>query len=128
MENIIYLDTHVIIWLFSLRTDLLSNLAKTEIENNNLYISPIVELELQYLLETNRINESPEIIVKRLMQNIGLQICEQEFSSIIKKALSYSWTRDSFDRIITAQAAITQSKLLTKDDSILSNYKFAFWN
>jgi PIN domain nuclease of toxin-antitoxin system len=37
------------------------------------------------------------------------------------------WTRDPFDRLITAQAALGESTLLTKDDTIRTNYANAVW-
>ncbi len=49
MAAVIYLDTHVVVWLFSGRTELLSSRAVNAIENHDLLISPIVSLELQYL-------------------------------------------------------------------------------
>jgi PIN domain nuclease of toxin-antitoxin system len=128
MENLIFLDTHVVVWLYSARTDLLSEKAKSEIENNSVLISPMVQLELQYLRETDRIVEASVNIISRLTLKIGLQVCRKEFPPIVAKALEFNWTRDPFDRIITAQAAINNTTLLTKDSSILSHYRFAVWD
>ena len=50
----IYLDTHVVAWLYSGLTDKLTDLAKTLINDNEVYISAIVRLELQYLYEIKR--------------------------------------------------------------------------
>lgn len=47
----IYLDTHVVVWLYAGLTAKLSDLAKLLINKHELYISPIVRLELQYLYE-----------------------------------------------------------------------------
>jgi PIN domain nuclease of toxin-antitoxin system len=128
MENLIFLDTHVVVWLYSARTDLLSEKAKSEIENNSVLIAPMVQLELQYLRETDRIVEASVNIISRLTLKIGLQVCRKEFPPIVAKALEFNWTRDPFDRIITAQAAINNTTLLTKDSSILSHYRFAVWD
>ncbi|MCB8766407.1 hypothetical protein [Planktothrix agardhii] len=38
----IYLDTHVVVWLYAGLTDKLSNLAKSLINTHDLYISPMV--------------------------------------------------------------------------------------
>lgn len=38
-----------------------------------------------------------------------------------------SWTRDPFDRIITAQAAVSGAVLLTRDERIRANYRQAVW-
>ena len=70
----IYLDTHIIVWLYSGELGLFSEKAVELIENNDIFISSMVTLELQYLLETKRINKSPSIIVETLTNNIGLKI------------------------------------------------------
>ena len=50
----IYLDTHVVVWLFSGQHAIFSPLAITTLEKEDLLISPVVSLELEYLLETGR--------------------------------------------------------------------------
>ncbi len=127
MENRIYLDTHVICWLYSGQVEFLSEKAKNEIENNEILISPIIKLELQYLLEINRISALPNEILTALQREIYLKICDLDFLTIVNKSMNISWTRDPFDRIITANASINNSTLITKDSTILSNYSNAVW-
>ena len=38
-----------------------------------------------------------------------------------------SWTRDPFDRIIVAQAALRRTSLITKDAVIRADYNRALW-
>jgi PIN domain nuclease of toxin-antitoxin system len=38
------------------------------------------------------------------------------------------WTRDPFDRLITAQAAVGSDVLITKDATITANYPRAVWS
>jgi PIN domain nuclease of toxin-antitoxin system len=40
---------------------------------------------------------------------------------------SFQWTRDPFDRLITAQAASYNQVLLTKDETIRKHYANAIW-
>ena len=128
MENIIFVDTHVVVWLYIGNTELFSKMALEKIRKNELYISPVVKLELRYLYEIGRINEKPEKILKSLNKEIGLKVSENSFGDIINEAIKLSWTRDPFDRIITAHASINGVRLITKDTSILSNYKHAIWD
>ncbi len=128
MENIIFVDTHVVIWLYIGKTELFSKAALEKIRKNELFISPVVKLELRYLYEIGRINEKPEKILKSLNREIGLKVSENSFGDIINEAIKLSWTRDPFDRIITAHASINGVRLITKDTSILSNYKHAIWD
>ena len=88
MENIIYLDTHLVVWLYAGNIDLLSERVKKEIEINNLLISPIVKLELQYLLETDRISVAESDITNSLAKGIGLKICNHQLIKVIEKSLS----------------------------------------
>jgi PIN domain nuclease of toxin-antitoxin system len=128
MEKLIYLDTHVVVWLYAGQTELFSKIALNAIRQNDLLISPIVELEIEYLHETDRISVKAETVVAELSETIGLRKCEKDFSKIVNRSLRMSWTRDPFDRIITAQASINNSRLLTKDRTILKHYQQAFWD
>jgi PIN domain nuclease of toxin-antitoxin system len=124
---LIYLDTHVVVWLYSGLTDKLSELAKSLINDNEIYISAIVRLELQYLYEIKRITHQPDTIIAELSEQIDLQICNKSFNQIISMSLAINWTRDPFDRIITANAQIGNNMLLSKDGNILNNYTCAKW-
>ena len=123
----IYLDTHVVVWLYAGLTEKLSNKAIETVENNQLLISPIVQLELQYLKEINRITANSALIIENLNCSIGLKICDFSFIHIVTEAIDKSWTRDPFDRLIVAQSHARQIPLLTKDQTILENSNLAFW-
>ncbi len=58
MAAVAYLDTHVVAWLFGGFVDLLSDEARKAIEQHDLLVSPMVVLELEYLLETKRVRWS----------------------------------------------------------------------
>ena len=123
----IYLDTHVVVRLCAENRIKFSNSVENLIEKYEVSISAIVCLELQYLLEIKRIAAKPEKIISNLASSIGLKICDKNFNTIISKAMSLSWTRDPFDRIIVANAAINNSVLITKDQNILEHYENAKW-
>ena len=124
----IYLDTHVVAWLYSGELSLLSEKACQLIEENELLISPLVLLELQYLFEIKRITVEPTVIFDSLAESIGLQKCRSSFARVMTEAMLMSWTRDPFDRIITATAAVHQAVLLTKDQMIRREYKLTAWD
>ena len=44
-----------------------------------------------------------------------------------RSASQLSWTRDPFDRVITAQSAIDRNRLITKDKIIRDHYEHAVW-
>jgi len=123
----VYLDTHVVVWLFSGETEKLSKKAVDLIEENELFISAMVELELEFLYEIGRLNYNSKQIVKSLSDSIDLKVCPISFYDITKVATKLGWTRDPFDRLIVSNAICNDSYLLTKDKKILDNFKNAIW-
>jgi PIN domain nuclease of toxin-antitoxin system len=124
---LIYLDTHVLVWLYAGLVEKFSEPVRRWINDQDVYISPIVRLELQYLYEIQRVTVDPDAIVADLTNRIGLQVCDKPFNFIVSRALAYGWTRDPFDRLIVANAALNDNILLSKDQSILNNYAYARW-
>jgi PIN domain nuclease of toxin-antitoxin system len=128
VEAVIYLDTHTVVWLFAGQLDLFPKRAVDAIEGNDCLISPMVILELHYLFETERIKVAAERIIHELSLSIGLSLCNRPFGEVVTQAVSLKWTRDPFDRIITAQAMAGHASLVTKDDTIRDYYKRAIWD
>jgi PIN domain nuclease of toxin-antitoxin system len=93
---LIYLDTHIVVWLYAGLTEKFSNLAKSLINEHDLYISTIVRLELKYLYEIERFATLPEIILLDLKNRLGLGICKKDFNESVSQALGMDWTRDPF--------------------------------
>ncbi len=123
----IYLDTHVVVWLYGGRLTLFDEPIKALLREHDLLISPIVRLELQYLHNLDRIDAGADAVIADLSQRIGLSVCQKPFNSIIAKALPMIWTRDPFDRILVAHASIDNNLLLSKDQLIRQNYPHARW-
>ena len=122
-----YLDTHVVIWLYQKDEERISSLARELIESRDLLVSPMVLLELEYLFETGKTKADAAEIYDYLHDTIQIDVCSKPFGAVVKKAIGMKWTRDPFDRLITAQAALGESTLLTKDDTIRTNYANAVW-
>jgi PIN domain nuclease of toxin-antitoxin system len=127
VEALIYLDTHVVAWLYAGQSDLLSPKAAKLIEAEDLRISPMVILELEYLHETGRLTVGGNSVTQSLATQLGLQVCDLPFPAVIESALDQHWTRDPFDRVIVGHAALAASVLLTKDQSIRRHYRQARW-
>ena len=124
----IHLDTHVVVWLYAGEAGMLSPAARVAISTNDLCISPAILLELQYLLEIRRIAVGPDRIVHALDSSIGLVVDDMRFGDVVQNAIEQTWTRDPFDRLIVASAALQNAPLLSKDATILRHYKQAFWS
>lgn len=123
----VYLDTHLVLWLYAGSLDLVSKEALQVLDENELYISPIVELELQYLRENSKIKKSSSEIIEVLYKEINLKVCTKNFHNIIRESLGLHWTRDPFDRVMVAHASLNTNILLTKDNTIRTHYKQAVW-
>jgi PIN domain nuclease of toxin-antitoxin system len=124
---VIYLDTHVVAWLFAGRVDLIPERARHRLDAEDLVISPIVSLELQYLHETKRTAQPASAVLHGLAGTVGLKVCDLPFARVIEAALGQSWTRDPFDRVIVSQAALRRASLVTKDPTIHRHYPRAVW-
>lgn len=124
----IHLDTHAVVWLYANELTLFSRVGLARLESDDLFISPIVALELEYLHETGRLTVGSDVICDSLEQAIGLRVCDDSFASVVKLALRQNWTRDPFDRIIVAQAELAGVSLLTRDRGIRKKYRKAFWD
>jgi PIN domain nuclease of toxin-antitoxin system len=127
MAALIYLDTHVVLWLYGGRTDLLPAGVRDLLRQQDLLISPMVVLEMQYLFELQRTSEPASTVLAALSREIGLAVCDLPFSEVAQEALRQDWTRDPFDRLIVSQAALRGAPLLTKDQAIRDHYPQAVW-
>lgn len=66
----IYLDTHVVVWLYMGEPSKLSDNAKHAVREHELRISPMVSLELTYLREIGRLTTDPQVITDFLNQAV----------------------------------------------------------
>jgi PIN domain nuclease of toxin-antitoxin system len=123
-----YLDTHVVVWLANGSLERITETARRAIEQQDLLISPMVMLELEYLHERNRILLSARDVFLKLEHEIGLRVCELPFPDVANVALDEKWTRDSFDRMIVAQAkANGLAPLVSADEEIAKHYPRTIW-
>jgi PIN domain nuclease of toxin-antitoxin system len=126
--EVTYLDTHVVVWLFSAETYKLSKTVIDEIqEEQEILISPAVLLELQLLHDIKRVKTAALNVVERLSSEVGLAVCRVPFATVVEHALDQAWTRDPFDRLIVANALAQDAPLITKDDRIRTHYRRSVW-
>ena len=88
----------------------------------------MVRLELTYLYEIGRLTFDGNEMRRRLAERAGIPIDDTAFDALITQALPMAWTRDPFDRIITAHARAAGAWLLTRDQNILAHEPRAFWD
>lgn len=127
MEGVIRLDTHAVVWLYTGELDRFTAAGRVLLESDRLVISPIVQLELTYLHEIERLRVGGADIVGDLGSRIGLTISDQPLLSVVHAAAGLTWTRDPFDRLIVADALAASCSLLTKDEAIRRHVPTARW-
>ncbi|MCI0416823.1 PIN domain-containing protein [bacterium] len=125
--GVVHLDTHVVLWLYSGALDLIPPRIASSINQNSVWVSPIVALEIQYLYETGRITIQADTIMEDLNLRIGLRLDRLSFARVVRQSLLEKWTRDPFDRLIVSHARIRQVPLLTRNRTIRKHYKKAQW-
>lgn len=123
----IYLDTHVVVWLYAGEVGRLGTRARAALETQELRVSPMVLLELEYLREIGRISARPEKIRTALALDLGLHVCALPMADAVAVALGLDWTRDPFDRLICGHAGARRAGLVTKDETIRANFPKAIW-
>jgi PIN domain nuclease of toxin-antitoxin system len=125
--EVIYLDTHVLVFLYAGEIDRLGAAARAAIETGNLIASPAAVLELELLHETGRLRPSAGKLIAGLGSQVGLRVCELSFHRVVTQAMNERWGRDPFDRLIVANAKANDASLVTKDERIRRHYSRAIW-
>ncbi len=123
----IYLDTHVLIFVASGEVDRLGTAARKAIDRHELLASAASILELELLHEIGRLKPTATKLIAMLGVDVGLRVCDLPFRTIAEQSISESWTRDPFDRLIVANAKAAKAQLVTRDSRILDHYSLAVW-
>jgi PIN domain nuclease of toxin-antitoxin system len=123
----IYLDTHVVVWLYAKELVRFTRKGRSRLEAEEAHVSPIVRLELGSLREIGKITVEPSRILDSLARSLGLSECRISFADVVAESLDLAWTRDPFDRLIVAQSLAGGGDLLTKDRNLLKHVSQAFW-
>ncbi len=126
-DKFIFIDTHILLWMASNGMKSLTASARKSMDGIILKISPMSVLELHYLYEIKRIPLKPYDILDKFKQFLHIEISKSGFAEVCEIAGGISWTRDTFDRIIVAEADLHKAKLVTADEKILKHYKRAVW-
>lgn len=114
-DPVTLLDTNALIWLD--RGHQRARPLRPHVRE--LYVSPASLLELQYLHEAGRIRlRDPG--VRAFAEHQEWQVDDPPAVQWFEAACDLGWTRDPFDRLIVAHAAVRGWRLATGDEALLA--------
>jgi PIN domain nuclease of toxin-antitoxin system len=116
------LDTHIAIALYEGRTGGLGAAAKRAIDRDTVTISPAVLLEIELLHEIGRLRVGATPVSIRLGEDLSIRVATERFADVAMEALGLAFTRDPFDRLIVAHAALNKATLVTQDSVLRYRY------
>ncbi len=115
------------VWLYFGLSEKFSPLSAKLIDQEDLFVSPIVRLELQLLKEIGRIEVDPLRIVATLESDLDIHTVDLPSSKLISASMDLDWTRDPFDRLIVGAAIAARGKLISRDEKIRKNFAGCIW-
>jgi len=127
VPDVILIDTHIVIWLYEGLLTRIPLAVRQRLDRDALGISPVVHLEMGYLHEIGRVRPEPQSVLDELMTRIGLVIADVSAAALCRAALSITWTRDPFDRLLAAHATIANLPIVTKDERLRRHLPLAWW-
>jgi PIN domain nuclease of toxin-antitoxin system len=122
IDTVIMLDTHIAVALYEGRTAGVQASTRRAIDREPATISPAVLLELELLHEIGRLRVGALPIARYLGDQLAIRIAGERFADVATEALSLGFTRDPFDRLIVAHAALLRAPLVTLDASLRRYY------
>ena len=121
------LDAHAVVWIVGGKVEKIGKEALALMTRAELLISPAVTLELQFLYEVGRVNAPAADAVHTLQHALNVKVAADSFDYVVSAALTESWTRDPFDRLIVAHARMLGALLLSRDRRIAAAYPSTRW-
>ena len=122
-----FLDTHAAVALYEGNREVFGRRGVDLAERSALFVSPILRLELQFLKEIGKSRMGADEILQALSTDWGVTVSNDPLHSVVGYAMSLSWTRDPFDRLLVATAMLHRAPLITRDQLIHQHFEDAVW-
>jgi|ERR687891_994629 PIN domain nuclease of toxin-antitoxin system len=111
----ILLDTNALVWLHHGHR----RGRRLERHFGQLHVSPVSLLEIQFLVEAGRIRLRSGATVGEFADDDRWLVDIPASLDWFERALDLSWTRDPFDRLVVAHAALRGWRVATGDSVLL---------
>jgi PIN domain nuclease of toxin-antitoxin system len=115
------LDTHFVVWIVSNASRLKSYRWLNDYQPWG--VSPVSLLEIQLLAEIGRRRLENPRFTQELMGDSRFEVDDVPLTNLIQKSLDLTWTRDPFDRLISAHSLLRRVPLCSVDEMMLANHK-----
>jgi PIN domain nuclease of toxin-antitoxin system len=116
----VLLDTHFLIWV------LLKSKRIRPFRWLGKYlpwgVSPVSLLEIQFLSEVGRLQVRHPDFVDTLLNDTRFVIDEAPLLALVRHSLRLVWTRDPFDRLLSAHSSLRRVPLCTLDGTIRDHH------
>ncbi len=124
-----HLDTQVALWLYYRLDRQISRQAQTQLaRTRQLRLSPLVLVEIEILIEIGRVKlPTADLLLQDLQGRLDLSLSDASTAAVAEAACRFAWTRDTFDRLIVANAMVDGARLITADQVILRHFDKAVW-
>jgi PIN domain nuclease of toxin-antitoxin system len=117
----VLLDTHFLVWLT------LASKRLAEFPWLNRYrpwgISPVSLLEIQYLAEIGKLSVNNPKFTQTVMNDPRFVVDDIGIETLVSQALTLTWTRDPFDRLLAAHSMARRVPLCTTDRVMRSHHR-----
>lgn len=114
------LDTHFLLWV------VLGSPRISEFPWLDRYrpwgVSPVSFLEIQYLSEVGRVAVRNPQFAETVMRDPRFIVDEVPLLALIRHAYDLAWTRDPFNRLLSAHSATRRIPLCTTDRVVQGNH------
>jgi PIN domain nuclease of toxin-antitoxin system len=117
----VLLDTHFLLWT-ALKSDRLKEFPWLD-DYRPWGISPISFLEIQFLAEVGRVEVDQARFSEAVSADPRFVVDEAPLVALIEKALPLSWTRDPFDRLLSAHSNARRIPLCSLDRRIRASHR-----
>lgn len=115
------LDTHVLIWLL-VGSPRLGELAWLD-DHRPWGLSPVSLLEIQFLAEVGKLEVRNPEFMETLAGDARFVIDEPPLLALFRAALTLTWTRDPFDRLLAAHSKLRRVPLCSMDRVIRARHR-----
>ena len=116
------LDTHILLWVV-FRDPRLDDVPWLD-RYLPWGVSPIAVLEIALLVESGRFGADVPALRERLGSDERFVVYDVSSDTLVRNAIPLSWTRDPFDRLISAHSAVRRVPLCTLDRRIRKHHRY----